>query len=197
MRITNHTKWNTADLRKVILAVLNQWNARETRKVSKTRLRVTVTYNRSAGRYTTGHAWLNSATMRLYVGKNEVDVLGLANTAEHEIAHCAGYDHDHMHGYLARAWHPTDDKRRAESAARYPFLAGVAIRPKAVKPAKPKPDAQVVAYDRVIAGIARWQTKAKRAATALKKLNQRKRYYEKALAAKRAVKEKPDVDQGS
>jgi hypothetical protein len=55
--------------------------------------------------------------------------------------------------------------------------AGPAPRPK-----KPKPPVQQVRYDRVLAKIKSWETKAKRARNALKKLERQRVYYEKNLA---------------
>jgi len=51
------------------------------------------------------------------------------------------------------------------------------------RPAKPKPDVRTVRYERVLAGIRRWRSKAKRADTALKKLERQRRYYERQIAA--------------
>lgn len=54
------------------------------------------------------------------------------------------------------------------------------------RPTTPKPPVshQVVRYERVKARLAVWQSKAKRAQKAIKKLEQQRRYYETALAAK-------------
>ena len=45
--------------------------------------------------------------------------------------------------------------------------------------AKPKADPKQLRYKRTLEGIARWESKAKRAKTALVKLNARRKYYEK------------------
>lgn len=50
------------------------------------------------------------------------------------------------------------------------------------KPEKPKPDLREVRRLRIIQRIATWQTKAKRAATALKKLRRQQKYYERITA---------------
>lgn len=51
------------------------------------------------------------------------------------------------------------------------------LKPKVVE--KPAKDPRAVRYARTLASIARWTAKQKRAATALKKLALRKRYYER------------------
>lgn len=60
---------------------------------------------------------------------------------------------------------------------------GGALKP-AVKEPKAKPDEKAKRYALVLAGIARWEAKAKRAKNALAKLQRRKRYYEKAMGDK-------------
>jgi hypothetical protein len=55
-------------------------------------------------------------------------------------------------------------------------------KPRAVRPAKPKPDPIVVEHEQVIARLKAWKTKAKRAATAIAKL----RKQERSLARRRA-----------
>jgi hypothetical protein len=58
-----------------------------------------------------------------------------------------------------------------------------ALRP-APQPATAKPSAPALRYARTLAAIARWEAKAKRAKTALAKLQTRRRYYErKGVAA--------------
>jgi hypothetical protein len=53
---------------------------------------------------------------------------------------------------------------------------------KAVRLPKPKPDPRVVAYDRILVRIANWERKAKRAETALKKLNRQKKRFERDMS---------------
>lgn len=50
---------------------------------------------------------------------------------------------------------------------------------------KPKPDIKQVRYQRVLARIKQWEAKEKRAKTALKKLQESRRYYEKIFAAEK------------
>lgn len=48
-----------------------------------------------------------------------------------------------------------------------------------VKVPKPKPDLKAVRYQRVLASIKTWESKMKRAQTALKKLRRKQKYYER------------------
>jgi hypothetical protein len=52
-----------------------------------------------------------------------------------------------------------------------------------VREKKPKPDIKVVRYERAIASLKRWQSKAKRAETAVRRYRKQVRYYERAMAA--------------
>lgn len=57
------------------------------------------------------------------------------------------------------------------------------IRERPVKPEPIKPDTVLTKIQRINARVKSWQTKAKRAANALKKLERQRRYYEKRIAA--------------
>lgn len=48
------------------------------------------------------------------------------------------------------------------------------------RPAKPKPDVRAIRHQRVVARIEAWESKRKRAETALRKLRRQRRYYEGA-----------------
>lgn len=62
------------------------------------------------------------------------------------------------------------------------WLDGKLKRPE--RPAKPKPDARELRYRRTLAGIKRWEAKARRAKNALRKLQSaRKRYERSGLTA--------------
>jgi hypothetical protein len=187
VRITNETNWRTADLRRVFSAVLARWNAREEARYqvpSKRLRRITLVNARWRG--CSGRAFYDSGTMRLRLPKEAVSVRSVAWLFEHELAHCAGYAHDAHHGRKAMMGYINFGPKGSDAWERhYGFVGGLTIQKAQPKAPKPKPDRQAIGYQRTIEGIARWQAKAKRAATALKKLNQRKRYYEKVLAAKR------------
>lgn len=77
--------------------------------------------------------------------------------------------------------HARAELRMVKTAIRRGWVTGK-LRP-APKAARPKPDAQVVRYERTLAGIKRWEGKAKRAATALGKLRRQARRYDRVLRA--------------
>lgn len=81
--------------------------------------------------------------------------------------------HSSQHAFL--------EKQMIEKVVSSGWLDGALKRPD--RPAKPKPDVRLIRRDRVLARIKRWQARQKRAETELRKLRQRARYYEKALAA--------------
>jgi hypothetical protein len=56
----------------------------------------------------------------------------------------------------------------------------------AAAPAATLSDARKVGLARTLAAIARWEAKQRRAENALRKLTRRKRYYERAIAAREA-----------
>lgn len=173
MQITNKTDWNTADLRRVFSKVLARWNAVEVlkRRVPSKKLRIKINSTRWANY--SGHAYYNSGFMTLNLNKTTLDVRKVAYLFEHELAHCAGYTHKQMH--QLNNW-------KTAGTARYAYVEGEVIRKKEIKP-QPKVDRQALAYQRTLDSIQRWNTKAKRAATALKKLNATRKYYEKMFAA--------------
>lgn len=174
MRIDNRTDWRTDDLRRIFSMVLARWNRMETgrRRVPSKTLRISIVYARTS-KTGSGWAYLNSGRMRLCLPRDGLDIRKVAFLFEHELAHCAGYDHKDMADLMS--WKTADTKR-------YDFVEGMEVRGKeAVKP--PKTDVQIIRYERVIASRKRWETKLKRAQTALKKLKQKERYYEKALNA--------------
>jgi hypothetical protein len=103
-----------------------------------------------------------------------LDTFKLGFLFEHELAHCRGYKHKGM--CSLNGWQNATEKF-------YPYLAGITVGQRVEKP-KPKVDHQQVRYQRVLASIKRWETKAKRAKTALAKLHQRRKRYEQTLAAR-------------
>ena len=197
MRIKNETDWDTADLRRIFALVLTRWNKIDDRKVPSKRLRNVTVVNAKWVQYPTGHAYLNSGTIRLrlprridehvmkrssYGSKYDHLIRGtemkdfvrrVAFLFEHELAHAAGYDHNRM-GPLNH-W-------VTATTSRYDYVDGLEIRKKEVK-VRPKADVQVVRYQAATAALQRWESKLKRAQTGIRTYRAKVRYYEKALAA--------------
>lgn len=170
MRITNKTHWRTDQLKAIIQRVADAELDTNDRK----RLRVEAVYKKSNWRRC-GLGAINGLWIRLYLNRDSVDRIQLAHTIAHEFAHNRGWRHRQMAGTLrysyAEGWREY-----------YAWAESLPLEEKEVK-AKAKPDIQLVRYQRVLDAKKRWLTKAKRAATALKKLRAQERYYERALAA--------------
>ena len=97
----------------------------------------------------------------------------LVHTISHRTHRIVNKGHDH-HG-LAHASHEAWLVHEVVSRG---WLDG---RFKRQEKAKPAVDTKQVRYKRIVARIAAWQTKAKRAETALKKLRKQKTYYERQV----------------
>lgn len=74
--------------------------------------------------------------------------------------------------------HARFEARMVREVLRRGWLEGKLRDP--VRPPAPPPDLQALRQARTLAAIARWETKAKRAATALRKLRRRAAYYARA-----------------
>jgi hypothetical protein len=93
----------------------------------------------------------------------------------HDISH---FVHQQVNPKLGRhEGHVMTERHLVEYVVRNGWLEG-RLKPKTKKPAIAPQEAR---YAKVLAGMKRWQSKAKRASTALKKLARKKAYYEKRL----------------
>jgi len=79
-----------------------------------------------------------------------------------------------------RGTHAFIEKEMIEHVVNSGWLDGKLKKPERVKPGKAA--VQATRHARVLASIKRWESKRKRADTALKKLARQKRYYERSLA---------------
>ncbi len=79
--------------------------------------------------------------------------------------------------------HARLERRMIREVIKRGYLDGKLRREPVV--AKPAPDARAVKRERIAAAIARWEAKAKRADTALKKLRRRERYYARSTLGTR------------
>jgi hypothetical protein len=92
----------------------------------------------------------------------------------HDVSHVVQYFSNPSH--RPHAWSHSDiEKRMAEMVITRGWLDG-GLK----KEPKPKPDIRRVRYERVLASIKRWETKVKRAETALNKLYTKREYYERS-----------------
>ena len=168
MKVINKTHWRTDQLTKLLHEVAKLELDPEKKK------NIIVTFKYSRGRHS-GYAYIGGQNAVIRVPKaGPVNVVHLAWVIAHEFAHLRGLRHREMRGskYMWAGRHYFD------WAGTYPIEK---------KPAKEKPkaaDVQDVRYKRVLELKKAWQTKLKRAQTAIKKLNAKQKYYERAFAAR-------------
>jgi hypothetical protein len=172
MQIVNKTHWRTGHLRAFIQRVA----LGEIEAPARKALQVTVKYNRQKDQGScSGRASLTQPVITIMVPSQVVDRVDLAHTIAHELAHTRGMQHHQMNRnpqyYRIGNWRE-----------RYAWAETMPLQRSTPK-TRPKGDAQVQRYHRALASEKRWQTKLKRAQTALKKLRAKLRYYERALTA--------------
>lgn len=94
----------------------------------------------------------------------------------HDVSHrCAWRLHPGVKTHSTQ--HAFLEREMIAYAVRSGWLDGKLRRPE--RPAKPKPNPAEVRYQRVLAAIARWEAKRRRAVNALKRLERRRRHYER------------------
>lgn len=189
IEIENGTAWRTADLRRFI---------REGCKIvfdpgDKPVVWCRVVYARR-GRVT-GCAYLGGTRMTFRIGKPKAgtphDPREIGALVVHELGHLRGLTHGQMRGGARWTWKGVAGGEAAWYAAQE-WAKDLPLRME--EPEKRERVTGAALVDRraaaTAAAIKRWETKAKRAATALKKLRARARYYDRRAAALRA----PDTE---
>jgi hypothetical protein len=177
VRITNTTKWRTADLRKLFKAALKaesliEHEAGKYIDVAPGRTRV-------RGRATLTGWWVRMTVRNPAEGEEcmPAELLDkFARVFVHEIGHNAGLTHDEMVDW----W-----------TIPVPWTVGLEVRPKPVKP-KVKRDVQAERHAHAIKKLAEWEKKEARAARILKQWQRKVRYYEQARARKAASQRQPE-----
>lgn len=177
MKVKNMTRYPTATLRSMLCEVHNRLAKHEGRLRSWSRLRVEVSHVRGVRKFAygvSGRASYGGDWMQLRLSRGAVDSLRVYALMEHELTHSYGYKHGPglrgSNGFepsLLASWESAAEKRGR--------LVEVESEPKL------KRDVREVRHERTLASITRWEAKLKRASDALKKLNARRRYYEKTL----------------
>lgn len=179
MILNNKSTTDTRALRRLFCEVHRRMAVHEGRLPQWDDLSVVIVNRRGNWHYS-GWAVLRGRRMMLRIASDAPKPHKIAALIEHELFHSYGYNHKQMAGYRLGyvKRHANDAETFAWADAMFP--TGM---PTKRKPAKPKPDIQIVRYERVMASLKRWATKLKRAQTALKTLNAKRRYYEAALTA--------------
>jgi hypothetical protein len=187
MKIINRTDYSTRALRWLITQTHRRVSKVEGRPAPLWRhLRVEVVYGRTG--YGTGWATLGGARMRLRLRRPTVSdgavitahaTTDAASLIQHEIYHTLGFNH---HGARRLPAIPREDA--SGQGFSWAVLTIGQHLPVKQKHPRIRQDANSIRrrrYEHTLIQIKRWQTKLKRAQTALAKLQRRRRYYERLV----------------
>lgn len=137
-------------------------------------------YRKFVGKPLRGKIEITSGNRRSRVGRYVVNPDKGWHDLVHHLSHYVHYrryPNKQQHNPL----HETVEREMVAYVVASGWLDGKLKR--AQRPKVPKPSVPELRHQRVVARLAAWKTRAKRAATAIKKLTRQKRYYEKKLAA--------------
>lgn len=171
--IYNKTKYQNRDIRRIVSTVMKEYWRTHTKPE---RVSITCIYRRVRDGFCGGYAYYNSGVVVLKISKDADRVhscrkdddpaMNIARTLLHELCHCRGL----KHGDMAK-----DETFNVE------YVRGFFLRfRQEPKPKERTDEAKIIQlYDRK----KRWFTKAKRAETAIRKINKSLHYYERKMAA--------------
>ena len=170
MQVTNKTRYETRDLRRIFCEVIRRSSKVEgpVERWQIKHLSVTVKTTKGVGRYK-GWATLHGATMFIKLPDEKATPTMTAWLFDHELQHIRGYGHRQMsrNSYRWEEWEWAKD---------------LPLRMKAEK-TKPVEDLQLRRYQHVVEMVEQKTKATRRLQGQLKKWTERKKYYEKALAA--------------
>lgn len=172
IEIQNRTHWRTRDLRRFAVRAAHEAEAPEF-------IRLTVSYNRQVTGSCSGRAVVRGHNARLMVPSQSVDRIDLVGTLVHEFGHLRGLEHAQMRGNPR--WQRTGDHHRAL----YAWAESLPLELVKPKPAVRATGMALVEQRRAATErrLRAWLTRQKRAATAVRKLRARLRYYDRRAAA--------------
>ena len=175
MQITNTTRWDTSDLRRLFSRCISEIRKVEGRG-KNAGLKVKVM--NSTRRKFTGRAYIGWHEMIIKIGVT-VDLSDIEMREElarlfiHEFYHTLGY-RNQDYRYYQNDW--TKDWGVG-------FVGEYPVREVAPK-AKPERDIQMERYEHVLEKVKEYDSKIKRCQNLLKKWKQKQKYYEQVLAAR-------------
>jgi hypothetical protein len=181
MKVENTSGIPTPFLRTVFTRVHNHMKKSEGKLNAWGYLRVVVKQSKTK-RGCSGYAYYNTGPITLTLARREVvfDEKVYPTLTTYAIAWIFYHEAMHVYGYRHKQY--TDIPRKELEA----LIADLPeYPPKMEKKAKPKVDHVVKRAANVEARIKGWESKLKRAATALKKLKTQKSYYDKKLSEPR------------
>jgi hypothetical protein len=172
VRVKNETRYQTRTLRTIFAAVYRDLSKHEGPLPGWRWYVFTVVY----GNYS-GCAPYNGTTQRIRIPKDVANVAEICAIAEHELLHNYGYTHKQMGGMH----YPRGDWKAPAGLPEF-----ISEKPVPKRRKHPGMSLQEHRHRLVLTGIERWEKKLKYAQNKLRKLRARRRYYERALAAKKA-----------
>ena len=203
MKIRNETKYETAGLREIVRRIAEEELDAPKRRRMVLVIKETVrgvSRSDEFGKSVLGYCSAfggSRCTVYLPTNPKNLDEESFAHTVAHEFAHCRGMKHAEMRGNPRYSWvrevrfekvpgqvvlKSVPQVGWREVAEKYTWGVVVRVKPKKTKP-KPGDEAKIVHLEEL---ISRWETKRKRAETAIKKYRTKVRYYNRKIAAKTA-----------
>jgi hypothetical protein len=172
--IINKTTFSTRDFRKIFTIAFREWHKKH---IKPQRIRVEISWTKRTGIH--GYAWIggHSVILRIPNAKKDLEEFSPITIADiisvflHEVDHCSGTDHNDM--AFRNKYYPEYDSKKFE---------GMTVKNLGLKAPKPKP----TTGDKIIQiaqRLKRWQSKEKRAQTAIKKLQRHLKRYQKVQVA--------------
>lgn len=193
MKVKNKTKWETKDLKHVFTRCLAEVNRREGNSHLLKSKFFTVSVETGKRQYpsVSGYAYYRSSgcfirlpSPQIYQRykdkgrfKDHPDVQSVASVFIHELHHCLGFHHSGRKGTYREV-----GERLYDEWIKKTFVNHV-IRVGEIKE-KPKPNLQLIRFERAKSNLIKAETRLKRAKTIHNKWKGKVAYYEKALAAK-------------
>lgn len=175
MKIKNSTKWDTQDLRSLILAGMKQFLQTDDWKYRE--MLVIIRKGSRPGAH--GRAIIGGARIKIYL-PDEFEPIRLAWLIGHELNHTIGLGHAEMKGSFFAHWKASEELMTSDLMQwALPYLN---IKRKEVV-VKEKKDLQIIRYERAQGVLEEKLKKFKRLQTQIKKWTTKVRYYEKVLVA--------------
>lgn len=198
MKVTNSTRYSGVMLRSIFLSVVSDVErvfskdlpvgTKRRAEFIREHCHVEYVYTRRGG--CSGRASLGGGWCRIRIARNEVSLAQLIWLIRHEVYHLFGVHHAAMPNAVNR-WSDRGTAAAGEMHAHLLARYGEVVKEEPLPTKRPVSveERRVTKLTSIEARIVKWESKRKRAETALKKLQKQRRYYEGQLA--QAAKEKP------
>lgn len=175
--LNNKTHYSSRDLKKLFGNLLKKYKKAHSDFFHKS-VRITCIYNRYKDGFCGGYAYYNNNIVILKLPKEKIGYThhnGLSDTFEQRLTRTFEHELDHCRGLKHRVM----EKDSARDISHLDMSIVIGEKTKNKKNNNKSTDKLISLINR----RKNWETKAKRAATALKKLNMSIKYYQKKIAA--------------